>query len=193
MVTLQGNLESQHFADDSAATYTKDTTPTALSLHRTPSMCSEDWNRMSKMPPPASKMQPSTPGGHTGGASSLLPNPKPSYTVGTAASSVPGVSYVSYDGSNTGSMYPLPPVFGCAACSLLALCIGVVGWVGFSEVFHTGVSAKHFSTGYFAYMCRIRIHNVPEGTQYVHEPKVGGACSAPHVPRNLVYWNTGTC
>lgn len=66
---------------------------------------------MSKMP--ESKMQPGTPGGHTA-TSSVVPNPKPSTY---APSSVPGVSF---DGSHTGSMLALPPVFGCAPPSVPA-------------------------------------------------------------------------
>ena len=121
MVALQGALGFHRFADDGADDDdTKETATTALSLHRPPSMCSEDWNRMYREPPPLPETQPGTPGGHTGGASSYVANPKPSHTI---ASSVPGVSYVSYDGSN-GSMYPLPPVFGHAASPLLVFCMG---------------------------------------------------------------------
>lgn len=85
-----------------SVTETQDTT-TALSLHRPPSMSSEDWHRMSRAPQdPASK--PGTPEGNT--VTSSAPNPKPSYC---PASTYPGVSF---DGSQNGSMLALPAVFG---------------------------------------------------------------------------------
>jgi hypothetical protein len=105
-------LQGLHFLDEQDEA-TRDES-TALSLHRPPSMTSEEWNNLTKGPSPLSRMHSGTPGGHTAGSS--VPNPtKPSYY---AASSVPGVSF---DGQSTGSMFPLPPVFGCATFSVPAV------------------------------------------------------------------------
>lgn len=104
-MVLQGNLKVDLGGDDEDTTRN---TTTGLGLHRPPSMTSEDWQNMSKVPPPSYKMQPSTPGGQTYTSSVAMPNPKASYY---AASSVPAHSL---DDSHTGSMLPLPPVFGYA-------------------------------------------------------------------------------